>query len=157
TSENLETRGATPVFTMVKQQLREWIESRLSALKWNGARWNPEPTVLQEELNGELRQAGLFWGSSRAPGCPGGDRAGVLGPIVLDMKAGSWLVVRTAVGIQQCSYDESAYAYERIDSHWQRFWQSQQDIFEEGKYFPQTLREVLISAQDFSPGADKAK
>ena len=31
-AQGLKTRGATPVFTDVKQRLRDWIESRVSVL-----------------------------------------------------------------------------------------------------------------------------
>jgi hypothetical protein len=55
-----DTRGATPVLTDVKHQLRDWIESHLAALQWKDARWTPNPTVLQEQLNDELSRAGLF-------------------------------------------------------------------------------------------------
>src|SRR5450631_389078 len=55
-----DARGATPALTNVKHQLRDWIESHLSALQWKGARWTPNPSVLQEQLNDELSQADLF-------------------------------------------------------------------------------------------------
>ncbi len=139
-SGDLKARGATPVFTTVKHQLRDWIESRLSVLTWNGAQWRPHLAVLQEQLNDELRRADLTCDS-----CPYQSDLGFLGPIVLEMKPGSLLVVRTAVGIQMCGYDESAYAYQAIEDQWRRFWQTEQNEYEDGEYFPQSLSEVLIS------------
>ena len=35
---NLKSRGATSSLTTVKHQLRDWIESRLSVLRFNGSR-----------------------------------------------------------------------------------------------------------------------
>jgi hypothetical protein len=154
---NLKARGATPALTTVKHQLRDWIESRLSALQWNGLRWNQDPVVLQEQLNDELRRAELFCGSSSKTPCPESSELGFLGPVVLDMKRGAFLVVRTAVGIQLCGYDESAYAYQSSETQWRRFWQSEQNDYDEGKYFPQWLHEVLISPTDFRPNADKTE
>src|SRR6516165_9012572 len=61
-----EARGATPALTNVKHQLRDWIESRLAGVEWKDGRWIPNPTVLQEQLNNELRRAGLFC-SENAP------------------------------------------------------------------------------------------
>jgi hypothetical protein len=79
---------------------------------------------------------------------------GFLDPIVLDMKWGT-LVVRTGVGLQSCGYDESAYAYESSDDdHWRRFWESEQDVYQEYKYVPQLLREAVVSRTDFQPRAD---
>jgi hypothetical protein len=67
-------------------------------------------------------------------------------------------VVRTAVGIPQCGADESAYAYKQNENHeWHRFWQSEQDDYQDGKYFPQRLRQVLISPVDFRPNADRSE
>src|ERR1700682_3214791 len=64
-----KARGATPTLTMVKHQLRDWIESRLS-VQWDGTRWNPDPVVLQEQLNDELSRAELVCGSAPKAACP---------------------------------------------------------------------------------------
>jgi hypothetical protein len=155
-TQNLGARGATPALTTVKHELRDWIESRLSVLQWNGERWNPNPVVLQEQLNDELRSAGLIceW-QSKTP-CPEWTELGFLGPVVFDMKQGP-LIVRTAVGIQECGFDESAYAYESSENQWRRFWQSEQNDYAEGKYFPQRLEQVLISPTDYHPGSDRTE
>ena len=107
-----KARGATPALSTVKHVLREWIESRLPALKWGGLRWSPDPVVLQEQLNDELSQAGLFCDSRSKIPCPPQNQLGSVGRIILDMKRESFLVVRTSLGIQ-CGYDESAYMYYR--------------------------------------------
>ncbi len=156
-SGNLKARGATPAMTTVKHLLREWIESRVSTLRWNGVRWDPDPVVLQEQLNDELRRAELFCDVRLNAGCPQWSERGFLGPLILDTQQGNLLVVRTAVGVQQCGYDESAYAYELNGNQWRKFWQSEQNDYQEGKYFPQRLEQVQISRDDFRPKADKAE
>jgi hypothetical protein len=155
--ENLRVRGATPALTTVKHLLRDWIESRVSALQWNGVRWNPDPVVLQEQLNDELNRAKLICNSQLKIPCPEQSGLGFLGPVVLDIKRESFLIVRTRVGIQVCGDDDSAYAYQSSDHQWRRFWQSEQNYYEEEKYFPQTLREVLISPTDFRPNGDRTE
>jgi hypothetical protein len=154
--QNLGSRGATPAFTAVKHQLRDWVESRLPVLQWNGVRWSTDPVVLQEQFNDELRGAGLICEYQSKVPCPEWSELGFLGPIVLDMRQGL-LVVRTAVGIQQCGFDESAYVYESREDQWRRFWQSEQDDYEEGKYMPQRLHEVLVSPSDFHSNADRTE
>lgn len=152
--QNLKTRGATPALTTVKHELRDWIESRLSVLQWNGVRWNPDPVMLQEQLNDELRRAELIceqW--SKVP-CPDQSELGFLGPVILEVKH-EFLIVRTSVGIEVCGVDDSAYAYDLVDHQWRRFWQSEQNDYQEGKYFPQRLEEVQISPTDFRPNEDK--
>jgi hypothetical protein len=147
-----KVRGATPELTAVKHQLREWIESHLSALQWNGVRWVPDPIVLQEQLNDELNRAGLFcvpeW-----KGCESRTPLGFLGRIVLEMQS-DVLVAKTAVGIE-CGYDESAYVYEQNAGSKERrkFWPTEQDGYSEGKYFPQILDQVKISR--FGAGGGK--
>ena len=151
----LKARGATPVFTTVKNQLREWIESRIAVFKFDGTRWTMDPVTLQDQLNEELSREGLTCGPSTQIPCPEGGWLGFLGPVALEMKRGSILVARTAVGVQICGDDESAYAYELSDGQWRKFWQSEQNDYEEGKYFPQRFREVQISLASFLPGADR--
>jgi hypothetical protein len=154
--EPLKARGATPAFTTVKHQLRDWIESRLSVLEWNGDRWNPDPVVLQEQLNEDLSRAGLLCDSTSEVRCRDWSELGFLGRVRFEMKWGL-LVVRTAVGIQQCGFDESAYIYESVEGRWRELWHSEQNDYEEGKYLPQWLEEVLISPADFRQEADKTE
>ncbi len=147
---NLKARGATVAFTAIKHQLRDWIESRLPALQWNDPRHPPDPAVLQEQLNAELTDANLLCNSHTTPPCPYESELGWLAPIRIERRNASLLVILTGVGIQECGYDESAYAYEPSAGGWRPFWQSEQDEYEDGKYFPQRLREILIS-----PGTER--
>jgi hypothetical protein len=78
-------RGATPALTDVKHQLRDWIESRLTVLQWNGNRWAPNSAVLEEQLNDELVRADLV--CARNPKCLE-NPLGYLGRVVLEMQAG---------------------------------------------------------------------
>jgi hypothetical protein len=41
---NLVTRGATPVFTTIKHEFRDWIENRLEVLKWKGSTGRLQPS-----------------------------------------------------------------------------------------------------------------
>ena len=145
-----DARGATPALTNVKHQLRDWIESHLSALQWKDARWTPNPSVLQEQLNDELSQADLF--------CPqnatcGENPLGYLDRVELEIQSG-FLVVRTSIGVQTCGTDDSAYIYESTDDRWRRIWQSEQNNYEEKTYFPQRLVDVKISPTDWRPESD---
>ncbi|HUJ48989.1 MAG TPA: hypothetical protein VLW25_02295 [Bryobacteraceae bacterium] len=148
------TRGATPELTVIKHELRDWVESHLSELHWY-----EDPKRLEQKLNGDLRQAKLFCRISSWPNdspCPDWTALGFLGKITLGIQQnGSFLVLQTAVGIQQCGFDESVYAYQWTDDHWQRFWESEQDDYAEKKYFPQTLQAVLISPTNRDRNADK--
>lgn len=152
----LKARGATPNLTIVKHLLLDWIESRLSGLQWDGFRWNPNPVVFQEQLNDDLTRAGLICGGGSKIACPEWSELGFVGRVVLDMQ-GVDLVVRTSVGIQNCGEDESAYAYEQSGNQWHRFWQSEQNNYEEGKYFPQRLEQVAVSPADYRRGADRTE
>jgi len=152
---NHKSRGATPAFTTLKHRLRDWIESRLAELKWNGTEWKPDPSIFQEQLNQDLGKAGLFCGDEWKIPCREWSLLGFLGDISLEMKAGSFLVVKTALGIE-CGYDESAYVYKSDGGRWQRLWQSEQDDYRGDKYFPQTFDEVAISPTNYEKDADKS-
>lgn len=145
-----EARGATPALTDVKHQLRDWIESRLAAPQPKNGRWEVGSTILQEQLNEELSRAGLF--CLQQDICPE-NRLGYLNRVVLEIQSG-FLVVRTSAGVQICGSDDSAYIYEFTDSHWRRIWQSEQNNYQEKKYFPQRLVEVRISPTDWRPEID---
>lgn len=145
-----DARGARPALTDVKHQLRDWIEFHLSALQWKDARWTPNPSVLQEQLNDELSHADLF--------CPpkatcGENPLGYLDRVVLEVQSG-FLVVRTSIGVQTCGTDDSAYIYESTDDRWRRIWQSEQNNYEERTYSPQRLVDVKISPTDWRPESD---
>jgi hypothetical protein len=146
-----QARGATPALTKVKHQLRDWIESRIADLKWNGTRWTPNPAVLQEQLNDELTRADLFL--PKDPLKLYAPLVGYLDRISIDMQSG-FLVLRTTVLVQTCGTDDSAYIYEFADNHWHRIWQSEQTDYDEKKYSPQRLVEVRISPTDWYPKSD---
>jgi hypothetical protein len=142
--DNSPSRGAGPKLTEVKHLLRDWVESRLPELHWYA-----DPKKLELTLNEELKQTGLFCQFSSWPNnnpCSDGSALGFLGPVKLDIqKNGSYLVLQTSMGIQECGVDESAYAYQSTGDRWQPFWQSEQDDYSEKKYVPQTLYAVDIS------------
>ncbi len=144
-------RGATPALTEVKHEFRDWIESRLGQLKWTGHRWDPDPKVLQEQLNDELRRAGLLCEEDQR--CSE-DWLGFLNGVALEIQSG-FLVIRTSVGVQICGDDDSAYIYERTENHWRRIWQSEQDNYAGKAYSPQRLVDVKISPTNSFPGSDR--
>jgi len=114
-------------------------------VEWKDGRWTTNPTALQEQLNDELGQAGLF--------CPPNaacweDRLGYLDRVEIEEQWG-FLVVRTAIGVQTCGTDDSAYIYESTGDHWRRIWQSEEDDYAEKTYFPQRLVDVKISPTDW--------
>ena len=151
--ERIETRGATAQLTVVKHQLRDWIESRLSALTPRD-----DPAVLARQLNQALKQGKLFCDdSSDETRCPEDSLLGFLDEIHIEMPLRALLVVRTAVGIEICGVDESAYAYQWSGNRWQRFWESEQNDYSEKKYLPQLLTKVTISSTNYDAGADKSE
>jgi hypothetical protein len=152
----LPARGATPAFTKVKHDLRDWIESRTARMQWNGSRWIPDPTVLQEQLNDEIDRAGLFCDAPSNPACRDQASFGYLMRITIEIKHRT-LIIKTGVAIQTCGFDESAYAYRYENSAWRRFWQSEQNDYREGKYFPQWIHVVEVSPADFRPGSDRSE
>ena len=134
-------RGASPQLTIAKHQLRDWAESRLKSLPFRG-----DEAELARLLNAELRSAGLFCGDDaggKVP-CPEWTLLGVLNPINLRRTQG-FLVLQTGVGIE-CGFDESAYLYGWSDEGWRRGWQTEQNLYDEKVYQPQTIHEVLVSA-----------
>src|SRR3954447_7216451 len=141
-SEHTESRGATPQLTLVKHQLREWIESRLPPELRPG-----DEAALATELNAALAHAKLFCDSN--PGahegeCPYPTYLGYLEAVELHWQ-GEFLIVQTAAGIQ-CGYDASAYIYERTATVWRRNWESEQSDYRENLYAPQNLLSVQVSA-----------
>ena len=136
---NVETRGATAEFDGIKHQLRDWIEPQLAGVKPGG-----DVGAVQRKLNEELERAGLRCNAN--PGC--------LGEIKLRWES-EFLVVQTGVGIQNCGFDESAYAYRWAGERWQRFWQDEENDYSEKKYAPRYIDRVQFSPTPYGPGADK--
>ena len=52
---HLSVRGAMPALTVIKHQLRDWIETHLGALEPNG-----DPEALARQLNDELKRGELL-------------------------------------------------------------------------------------------------
>ena len=144
---NLETRGATPEFDRIKHSLRDWVESKITALKPNA-----DVGPLERKLNNDLSKAGLLCEAGK--GCPDQNPLGFLGEIELRWEW-EYLVAQTGVGIQDCGLDESAYAYRRTGERWERFWQDEQNEYAEKEYAPRAIDGVLFSPTPYEPGADK--
>lgn len=144
----LPARGATPQFTVVKHILRDWIESRLAQIPTRDATYG-----LEDQLNAELISQKLVCridhGVNDLP-CPELTEQGYISPIQVHLDF-PVLIVQTGVGIQNCGFDESAYAYDWIDKHWRRFWASEQTDYTEKGFRPQRLSEVLVHSTTFLP------
>jgi len=144
---NLATRGATPEFDGIKHSLRDWVESKITALKPN-ADLGPLERKLNEYLAGaELR-------CSADTGCSDGSNLGSVGEIKLHWEW-EYLVVQSGVGIQNCGFDESAYAYRWTGERWERFWQDETDDYQKKKYAPRSIDSVLFSPTPYGRSADK--
>ena len=101
-------------------------------------------------MNDELAGAGLLCDKS----CRDQSYLGFLDPIKLQWKW-EYLAVQTGVGIQNCGFDESAYAYRGTGERWQRFWQDETNDYTEKKYAPRGIDSVLFSPTPYGRSADK--
>lgn len=137
-SRSKDTFGGTPELTTAKHQLREWVETQLQSLKDTS-----DTQALSNKVNQALEKVNV------APSADSQNLLGSLGNVVFSAESGL-LIVTTAVGIN-CQYDESAYAYRRVDNHWQRLWESEQNDYAEDKYAPQHIDAVHVS-QRFKDG-----
>lgn len=136
-----EVRGATPLLTTAKHQLRDWIENRLASFPADG---NAES--LAAALNADLEAAGMF--------CEDYTRCILTSIGSLDQvqvrRERDLLVILTATGIR-CGFDYSAYIYQprRADPvQWTRVWELEQNTYTEAGYQPQTLHDVRVSLRD---------
>ena len=139
-----EVRGATPLLTTAKHQLRDWIESRLAGFPIDG-----DPESLATSLNETLEVAGLF--------CEEYTRCLLTSIGALDrvrvVRERELLVILTSTGIR-CGFDDSAYVYQPRASSpaeslkWTRIWQLEQNTYTEAAYVPQLIHGVRISPRD---------
>jgi hypothetical protein len=123
--------GAVPELTDVKHQLRDLVESRLSALKENG-----DEKATASAINAEIEATGLTSSGDHE------NLIGFLGAIELSRNSGI-LVLKTSVGIL-CQYDESAYGYEWVKDHWKRIWETEQLNYSKEKYSPQHIHSIQV-------------
>jgi hypothetical protein len=133
------TSGATPELTVVKHQLRDWIESRLAGLPESA-----DPVEFARAVNAGLAGAGLFCADFQDE-CFS-NLLGFMDDVRVDRK-GEFLVVATATGIS-CGYDESAYVYAWADRQWRRVWELEQNTYTQQGYLPQAIHDVQISSPD---------
>lgn len=144
--QHADTRGASPVFTDIKHQLRDWIESRLPSLQPYAAL-----DTFSSRLNSELVAANLA--------CPDDQcwqkATGHLGSVVISQSQGH-LIVQTKVGIE-CGMDESAYVYRHEQGRWLRVLSHEQTDYRQGKYLPQFIRRIAISPAESGPRADPTR
>lgn len=128
-------RRMIPELTVAKHQLRDWIESNLDSLSDFDSE---KMKALGESINRELGGVSIVTESAD----DSQDFLGSAGDVRLESQSGL-LIVTTGVGII-CDHDESAYGYKRVDGHWKRVWETEQDDYAPGKYNPQTFAAVHV-------------
>jgi hypothetical protein len=145
-SQRSETRGASPEFTAVKHQLRDWVESYLTQLNSdrNGAD-EREEAALASRLNAELKQAQVLCDAQDECIKDYQSSLGFVGQVQLEFKQReSFLILQTSLSIE-CGFDDSAYLYRWDQGRWKRIWQSEQNTYTKNGYTPQDIRAVLVS------------
>ncbi len=130
--EYLKNYGGGPELTVIKHQLRDWVESKLSTLAEKG-----DEKALGIVINDLIKAAGL----DVHYGNPDND-LGTAGEIKLS-REGDLILLKTRIGIL-CMYDESAYAYEWKINKWDRVWESEQTDYATGKYSPQYINSIQV-------------
>jgi hypothetical protein len=135
-----DTRGATPVLTIAKHQLRDWIETVLKQFPENG-----DTAALGADLHAGLRDAHLFCDTCFP------SFLGYVDEVQIDRER-EFLIVRTSTGIW-CGYDDSAYVYQWVNQGWRRIFDEEQTVYTAQKYLPRILYAVHIS----SPGSDRRR
>jgi len=127
----IENSGARPELTLAKHQLRDWIETQLGSLK---------DLALADTLAVQINKALASVSASNS--ADDQNLLGALGEVRLSHESGL-LIVTTGIGII-CQYDESAYAYKRVNGRWQRIWESEQNDYSPNKYAPQYIFAVHV-------------
>jgi len=125
--------GGRPELTVIKHELRDWIETQLASLKVDG-----DDKALAARINQSLKAVSVR-GAAESQ-----NLLGSLGEVSLSRKE-ERLFVTTVVGIASCSDDESAYAYRLVNGGWQRVWESEQNDYTPKKYAPQHLIAVQVA------------
>ena len=124
-----------PAIANAKHQLRDWIETQLGDLR--------EVEHLQafsDRLNEKLTSVDI----AVVPDAAGNENLlGTLGSVRIRSESGL-LIVMAAVGVIECQFDESVYGYKRVNDHWQRIWESQQDDYSPKTYAPQDIFTVRV-------------
>lgn len=139
-----EVRGATPLLTTAKHQLRDWIESRLKGFPIDG-----DADSFAAGLNEALETAGVF--------CEDYTRCILTSIGSLDQvrvhRERELLVILTSTGIR-CGFDDSAYVYQARAASpaeplkWTRVWELEQNTYTEAGYLPQLIHGLRISRRD---------
>ena len=133
-----EIRGATPLLTTAKHQLRDWIESGLARIPSDG-----DADSFAAGLNDAIEAAGLL--------CEDYTRCILTSIGSLDQvrvqRERDLLVILTSTGIR-CGFDDSAYVYRHNGAGWTRLWEAEQNTYTEAAYLPQMIHGVRISESD---------
>jgi hypothetical protein len=134
-------RGATPLFTIAKHQLRDWLDERMRD------QVGPElPADLADTLNTSLSNVGHACSDPDVATCQANDFSscclGMLGKLRL-WRFGRVTIVSTSLGVE-CGFDDSIYAYGWRDASWRRLL-AYEKAPTDRQYSPQEIENVLIS------------
>ncbi len=117
---NQEASAESPSLVLLKHDLLRWAETRLTL----------QATPDVAPLNAELARAGFFCDENGGPReCPFWSYRGYLAPLRLERPHPEVIVLRTGVGLRQCGFDESAYAYRWSSGKCRRFWESERNHY----------------------------
>jgi hypothetical protein len=125
--------GGRPELTVIKHELRDWIETQLASLKVDG-----DEKAFADRINKSLKAMSVV-GAAESQ-----NLLGSLGDVSISREA-DILIVTTRLGIL-CQYDDSVYAYGPAGGGgWQRLWESEQNDYSPKKYNPQHIMAVHVS------------
>ncbi len=139
--KNEDVRGANPDLTVLKHQLRDWVESKISKLKVDS-----DPAGVSSQVNEELNRVKL----TKAEQDYEGLRLGEIDAVSLDHPKGdtSWLLFTTVVGIDSCGHDTSIYLYEWRGGAWSRRFELE-EVASGGRFAPlEFVGSVEVSPPD---------
>ena len=131
--ESAGPRDSGPELTVAKHNLRDWIESRLTAMT---SQLNERE--LEYRLNSDLHQAKLLCSDRTS------DQQTCYLNAIRFRRSGAFLIAQTGVEIE-CGFDEPAYLYSWSEEGWRRVWQTEQNTYTERGYQPQTIQAVHVS------------
>lgn len=111
-----EAAGPSEKLTVAKHQLRDWIETQLVSFK---DEWDTK--ALEDRINRALKPISVASSNDIQ------SYFGSLGGVGMASESGL-LIVTTSVGVL-CQFDDSAYAYRKLDGRWQRVWEWEQNDY----------------------------
>jgi hypothetical protein len=135
--QNEDSQGATPQLTVLKHQIRDWVESKLGKLAAN-----VDIDRASHEIDAELARVKLIQQDDL--------QLGDIEGITLEHPKGdtSWLLFKSIVGLDSCGRDTSIYLYQWQGGAWTRIFELEHNAYF-GKYGPlEDVESVEVSYAD---------